>query len=210
MKNKLIIDILMFTLMILEYSKMYMKPIFHEIIGIILVILFVIHLILNINYIKNTFKGKYKLSRTIMLIVNILFMISFLLTIIFGILSSQELLKQLNIGSINMVYLHKIISYISLVILGIHLGINSNLMFGKIARLIKSNIVLYIVSIITIVFGIYSWDHLNIWNHIIGKYGFSIVTDNLFINILEYLSIIMMITILINFIYKRIGEKNER
>ena len=44
MKKKLIVDILMFILMILEFSRMYMEPIYHEIIGVILFIL-VINLI---------------------------------------------------------------------------------------------------------------------------------------------------------------------
>ena len=91
--KKLIVDILLFILMILEFSRMYMPPIWHEIIGILLIVLIIIHLILNRNYIKNIFKGKYNLKRIIMLIINVLFMISFILSCIFGLLSSEELLK---------------------------------------------------------------------------------------------------------------------
>lgn len=211
MKKKLIVDILMFILMILEFSRMYMEPIYHEILGIILLILVIIHLILNIRYIKNIPKGKYNLKRIIMVVINILFMILFLLSLIFGILSSQDLFTFMNVNNMKIVSLHKTLAYISLIILGLHLGINFNAMFGKISKLIKNNIILYIISLIIIGFGIYSCIHLDIGKHITGKYGFSIVTDNLFINIIEYLSIIMMITIITNFIYKRLGEKkNER
>ena len=156
MKKKITIDILMFILMLLEFSRMYMEPIYHEIIGIILLILFIIHLILNMQYIKNIQKGKYNLKRTIMLIVNILFMITFSLSLLFGILSSQNLLTFMNINNMNIIKLHKMFSYISLVIMGIHLGINFNAMFGKISKIIKNDIVLYIISIIIIGFGIYS------------------------------------------------------
>lgn len=211
MKKKLIVDILMFILMILEFSRMYMEPIYHEIIGVILFILVIIHLILNINYIKNISKGKYNLKRTIMVTINILFMVTFITSLIFGILSSEDLLTFMNINNMKILSLHKTLSYISLIILGLHLGINFNAMFGKISKLIKNSIILCSVSIVIIGFGVYSYVHLDLWNHITGKYGFSIVTYNLFISILEYLSIIMMITIITNFIYKRLGDKkNER
>ena len=84
-------------------------------------------------------------------------------------------------------------------------------MFGKITKLIKNNIVNYILGIIIIALGIYSSIKVDFVKHVIGEYGFSIKEENIIINILEYLSIVMMITVIINFIYKRIGDKkNER
>lgn len=79
MKKKLIIDILLFILMLLEFSKMYMLSILHEIIGIFLIILVIIHLILNKNYIKNIPKTKYNIRKMFILITNILFILSFIL-----------------------------------------------------------------------------------------------------------------------------------
>ena len=187
-----------------------MKPIYHEIIGIILLILFIIHLILNIKYIKNILNGKYNLKRTIMVIINIVFLVTFLLSLIFGILSSEDLLSFMNINNMNIISLHKTMPYISLIVLGLHLGINFNAMFGSISKLIKNNIILYIINIIIIVFAVYSYIHLDLWNHITGRYGFSIVTDNILINILEYLSIILMITILTNFIYRRMERRKMK
>ncbi len=201
---KLIVDILMFILMLLEFSKVYMKPIFHEIFGIILVILIITHLFLNRNYIKNIFKGKYNLSRIIMLIINIGFFITFILSLIFGLLSSQELLKFLNIKNLTIISLHKILAYISLIFLGLHLGINFNAMFNK----IKINkIIKIILGIVFIIYGIYSFIKLDILKHITGTYGFSIVEGNIFINILRYFSIVMMLSIIMNFINNKIRSK---
>ena len=211
MKKKLIIDILMFILMLLEFSRIYTGALIHEIIGIILLILVIIHLILNKNYIVNISKTKYKLNNVLMLVINALLICSFLLTIVFGILSSQETLTFLNIHNLIIVKLHKIFGNISLIIVTMHLGINFNAMFGKITKLIKYCIVNYILGIVIIIFGIYSSIKVDFIKHVIGEYGFSIKEGNIIINILEYLSIVMMITIIINFIYKRIGEKkNER
>ena len=204
--KKIFVDIILFILMILEYSRMYMPTIIHEIIGIMLLVLVIIHLILNRAYINNIFKGKYSIKRVIMLLINGLFIISFMSSLVMGILSSQDLLVFFNIGNMNIVSLHKITAYICLICIGLHLGINFKAMFGKISTVINNKIVLYLISIIIICFGIYSWIHLDLWKHIIGTYGFSIVTGNLFMNILEYLSIVLMISIIVNYIYTKIGK----
>ncbi len=208
MKKKLIVDILMFILMILEFSRGFMLPILHEIIGIILFILVIVHLILNKNYIKNISKMKSDVSSISMLIVNISFFITFILSIIFGILSSQDLLKFLNIHNVEIINLHKVFSYISLIILGFHLEINFNVMFGKLFKKIN-NYVCYLIQFVIVIYGIYSFIKLDIVKHITGTYGFSIVSGNIFINILEYLSIILMIAFIVNSIYKLIISRRK-
>ena len=211
MKKKLIVDILMFILMLLEFSRLFTGALLHELIGIALLILVIVHLILNKNYILNIRKAKYNVKSIIMLITNILLVISFLLTIVFGLLSSQETLTFLNVHNLTIVKLHKIFGNVSLIVIGIHLGINFNAIFGKVTKLIKNNIVNYILGIIIIMLGIYSSIKVDFIKHVIGEYGFGIKEGNIIINILEYLSIILMFTIIINYIYKRIGDKkNER
>ena len=211
MKKKLIVDILMFILMLLEFQRGYINTLYHEIFGIALLILVIIHLILNINFIKNLFKGKYNLKRIIILIINIGFLITFTLSMIFGILSSQDLLKFLSINSLKIIKLHKICSYITLIFMGLHLGINFNTMFGKINSHIKNKIIIYIIDIVIFLYGIYSFIDLKILKHITGTYGFSLYNKNIFINILQYLSIVMTISIIVNKINNlRKVDKNER
>lgn len=139
-----------------------------------------------------------------MLIINILFIISFLISCIFGILSSNDLLPFFNIGNLNIISLHKTLAYITLFIMGLHLGINFNSMFGKLEKKINNKVVLIIIYIVIILFGIYSFIKLDFWYHLIGKYGFSIVTGNIVINVLEYISLVLCITLLTNMIYKKI------
>ena len=76
MKKKIVIDILMFVLILLEFSKAYMSPIWHELFGLLLVVLIIIHLILNKSYLKSINKGNYTIKRFIMLISNILFFLN--------------------------------------------------------------------------------------------------------------------------------------
>jgi hypothetical protein len=67
--------------------------------------------------------------------------------------------------------------------MSLHLGINFSSMFGLIEKKINK-IVLILLSLLIIGFGIYSFIDLDFWNHLTGKYGFSIVTGNIIINTL--------------------------
>ena len=201
MIKKIIVDILMFICMIMEFPRWYMPPIYHEIIWIILLILVILHLWFNREYFKNLTKWKYNLSRWIMVIVNISFFISFFLTIIFWVLSSQNLLTFANIHSLKLVELHKIFGYISLILMAFHLWINISWWMMKLEKKINNQIVFYTVKLILVWYWIYAFIKLNIWDHLIWRYGFSVLDWNIAINILNYLAVVIMITLIVNEIY---------
>lgn len=186
--------------MLIEFSKVYLPPL-HEIVGICLLALVIAHLILNGKYIKAIPKGKYNLKRSSFLIINVAFMIVFFLTTIFGLLSNQEILTFLNIGSLTTVYLHKILAYICLILLGIHLGMNINGLFRKVENKLPKTLT-YFLYIIIVIFGIYSMVQVDFINHITGNHGFSIVTGNILINTIEYLFIILMFSVITHIILK--------
>lgn len=111
--KKIIVDILLLILMLIEYSKTYLPSEIHEIIGILLIVLVAIHLALNRNYLKTVNKGKYNSRRKALLIVNVCFFISFGMTCLFGILSSHYALPFLNIGNLTIISYHKILAYVT-------------------------------------------------------------------------------------------------
>ena len=191
--KKIVVDILLFILMLAEYSKVYLPSEIHEIIGICLIILVLIHIILNRNYFKAIWKGKYSFKRSFMLIVNVLFIITFSATCITGILSSQDILTVMNIGNMTTVYLHKIFAYASVIVLGMHLGVNLTKLFNKIEN--------KLIYVIIIILGAYSFIAVDFWNHLIGNYGFSLVTGNILINTLEYLLIILIFSTLTHLVF---------
>ena len=176
--------------MLIEYSKTYLPRQIHEIIGILLIILVIIHLILNKNYMKAITRKKHTLKQKALLVVNISFLIVFCLTSLFGILSSQYILTPVNIGNLSIISYHKILAYINIILLGIHLGFNIEKMFKT------DNKLIYIVDIIIILFGAYSLVQVDFYNHLIGNFGFSQSTGNVMLIIIEYLSIILMITVI--------------
>ena len=191
----MIVDILLFILMIIEYSRLYINSTVHEIIGIGLIILIILHIYLNRNYFKSIKKGKYNFKRSFKLVINITFLIVFILTCIFGILSSQFL----SIGSLTTIYLHKIFAYLSVLLLGLHLSTNINPLMAKIPY--KK-----IIFPIFIIFGIYSLIQVDFWNHLTGRYGFSITTGNILINSIYYIGIVLMIIALVNL--DKLTQKN--
>ncbi|WP_405297160.1 hypothetical protein [Methanobrevibacter sp.] len=199
--KKIVVDILLFILMLMEFSRIYLPPEIHEIIGILFVVLVIIHLLLHIKYIKSIPRGKYNHKRKAMLIINVAFMAIFTLTCVLGMLSSQYTLTFMNIGNLTTIYLHKIFAYLGLILLGLHLGINLNLMFNKLGKR-KISYALYLIIIIC---GIYSFFKVDFLNHLLGNSGFSLVTGNLIVNSLEYLSIILMISIFSNILFKKLA-----
>ena len=126
--KKIIVDILLFILMIVQYSRQYLNPTIHEIIGICLIVLVIFHLYFNRRYLKGIRKGKYNRKRSLMLIINIAFMIVFMLTCILGLLSSQII----HMNNLTTIYLHKILAYLGIVLLGLHLSFNINILIAKI------------------------------------------------------------------------------
>ena len=196
--KKIIVDILLLLLMLIEYSKVYLPGEIHEIIGILLIILVIIHLMLNKNYLKSIKKRRYNIKQKSLLAINISLFILFCITTIFGILSSQYILTPLNMGNLSIISLHKILAYITLIILGIHLGFNLEKIFKT------DNKLIYLVDAAIIIFGAYSIIQVDLYNHITGNLGFSQASGNILINILEYLSIILMVTVITKVIIKKI------
>jgi len=194
MIKRVIINILLLVLTILEFSKAYLTPELHEIIGILLILLLIIHLLQNRKYIKSI-SGK---NRKILYFTNILLLITFSTTMILGLLSSQ-LIPILNIHLIITNYLHKILAYITLIFVSIHLGQNLNKMLYNINIRVKQ-----VITVIISIFGIISFMDVDYINHITGNIGFATNNTNIFINSLEYLSIILTIALITHLITCRV------
>lgn len=201
---QIIIDSLLFILLLLEYSRVFLPPIIHEIIGILLIILVIIHLILNKNYLKTIRSKKYNTKTIIMLIINLLLIVLFILTMTWGLLSSHELLPFMNLKSMTIIHFHKIIAYYLLITVALHLGLNFSTALKKIETRISNKYITNTIYLIIIICGLYSVNEVNLFNHLIGSYGFSITTGNLLINLVEYICIILMITVIFNKLYNKL------
>ena len=199
---KMVVDILMLVLMLLEYSKIYTGQLLHEIFGIALLGLFIIHNVLNINFYKALFKGKYNTQRLIITITDLVFLLCMLFTIILGIPISDKVFKFLGLsGNMTMRKLHTIFGYWGLVILSIHLGLHFKIIFAKLNQKIKEKnvlkVVMYLLEIMIIIYGIKVMIDTSFIDYLVGKASFSIPSGNIIISFLNNLSIVFTIAIIV-------------
>lgn len=199
---KMVVDILMLILMLLEYSKVYTGQLLHETIGIILFGLFLLHNILNINFYKNLFKGEYNLRRIITTFNNLIFSVCMPFTIILGIPISQEVFKFLGLnGNMQIRKLHTIFGYWGLVILSVHLGMHFRMMFFNINKKLKGKNILksaiYLVELLIVVCGIKIMIDTNLGSYLVGKASFGVVTGNIFTSLLNNFVIILSIGLIV-------------
>jgi hypothetical protein len=183
---KMILDIIMIVLMLLEFSAQFTGNIIHEIIGIILAVLFIIHNLLNYKWYTSLFKGKYNFNRVMTIIINLLLFISMIIVISSSIPISRTVFNFLSLnGNMSIRSIHTASAYWSLVFMAIHLGMHFNLISGiiknkttgKIIRLIK-----YIIEILIVLLGIKVFIQFNIWQQMTAYYTFGMWQEGTIIN----------------------------
>ena len=208
---KMIVDVLMLVLMLLEYSKIYTGQLLHEIFGIALLGLFIIHNVLNINFYKTLFKGKYNIQRLITTITDLAFLMCMLFTIILGIPISEKIFNFLNLnGNMTIRKLHTIFGYWGLMILAIHLGLHFKMIFAKLKNRSKENtimkILIFTIQIIIIIYGIKAMIDTNLGLYLIGESSFAILTS-IVLSLINNLSIVLTISIIVYNFEKLLSKK---
>ena len=216
MKNKkiikIIVDVLMLVIMLLEFSRIYIGQLLHEVFGIILFVLFITHNILNINFYKNLLKGNYNFLRAFSTSINILFLLCMVFTIILGIPISSEIFKSLNLnGNMTIRKLHTVLGYWNLIFLSVHLGLHFKLIFAKLKNRIKDKkvikLLIYIVELIIVIIGIKQILDMNLGAYLIGKSSFAKPT-NIVLSLLNNFIVVISISIII-YNFEKILKKKE-
>ncbi len=165
---KIILYVIMTIIMLILMNTNITGMELHEILGVGIFLIFLIHKILNIKWIiaitKNIFSKKVNLKTKIVYILNVILLITITANVITGILISKCILTNISISnSQNLSSWHKFISYWSLIIISIHIGLHWEMlinMFKKVFKITKESIitkyVLKIVYLAIAVSGIYS------------------------------------------------------
>ncbi|MDV3427321.1 MAG: DUF4405 domain-containing protein [Bacillota bacterium] len=125
---KIILDILMALVFVLLFNKNAISGIsFHEIAGLTLGMAFIIHILINFKWVKKItikfFNSKIKLKTRIGYIVDLLLLIDMALIIGTGISISKVLFSGIFKSAGNQ-SLHISLSYIALMLIGIHVGLH--------------------------------------------------------------------------------------
>ncbi len=134
----------------------------HEYIGVAMFVLFLIHQYLNRKWYGALLRGKYNVRRVFGTIVNISLLVSFVMTAFSGVIMSENF-PALNIDELSSFarLAHLSCSYLSFVLMAVHLGLH----WGMIAGKIKSTWPV-ILAVIVSGYGLYVFMRENIFAYI--------------------------------------------
>lgn len=131
---KLTLDLVMLVLLVLMYRKQVISLEFHEIGGLALIGLFVLHHLVNMRWIGAVTRRLFSRETSGMVraryIVDVLLLVSFLAVGITGVLISKTLFSFRTAG--NAKTLHYFASAVAIVLMGVHLGLHADYIFGKV------------------------------------------------------------------------------
>jgi len=126
---KIVLDTLMALVFVLLFNKNAVAGLtFHEIAGLTIGLAFIIHIIINFKWVKQItskfFKSKMNLKTRIGYIIDLLLLIDMAFIIGTGISISQVLFSGVFTSSAGNKVLHISLSYIALLLIGIHIGLH--------------------------------------------------------------------------------------
>lgn len=159
---KLIIDLIMTVLMLVEMAYNFTGNKFHELSGSSLFILFIIHNILNRRWYITIFKGKMNVRRTLNITVNILFLITMLAVMLSAIPLSRTVFAFLQIRNNGLIarQIHTLAAYWGLILMAVHIGMHWEMIISGLQKMIGitgistiRTIILRIIAILIVVHG---------------------------------------------------------
>lgn len=160
-----ILNIAMTVLLLLIMDYRFTGNAFHEIGGVILALLFIFHNVLNWRWYVAVFKGKQNFWRVLMTLVNLFLVVTMVTSLVTGVLISVTVFAPLSLRSSGLFVhdLHQGASYVSLILVAIHLGMHWEMLMAKLKNWLNIDglslrwgITSRFVSIIVIAYGVYA------------------------------------------------------
>ena len=173
------VDVSMTVILMMLMSSQIIEGVHHELCGVSMFVLFVIHQVLNRRWYASLFRGRYNMNRVFMTVINLALLISFILTVFSGIIMSESF-PELNIEALSSFarLCHLSCSYLSFVLMGIHLGLH----WGMIAGRIKSSWPA-LIAVIIACYGLYVFIQADIISYIflVNQFAFIDYDKNIFL-----------------------------
>ena len=182
------VDVSMTVLLMMLMSTQVIEGVHHEYCGIAMFVLFLIHQVLNRKWYSSLLKGRYNMNRIFMTVINLALLVSFILTVFSGIIMSESF-PELNIDALSSFarLAHLSCSYLSFVLMGVHLGLH----WGMIAGRIKSSWPAFI-AIIFSCYGLYVFIQADIISYIflVNQFAFIDYDKNTYLVFLDNLAML--------------------
>ena len=174
---KMVIDILMTVLLFFLMAYQVTGNLYHVVLGTAMLVLFLAHNILNIKWYGAIPKGQYSAARVIRTIVNLGVLVSIVLTGYSGIVMSRDVFAFLPIdgGMATARTLHMVCSYLSFILMSIHLGMHWNMVTGKLKLNKQAGIVAMALATCVAFYGAYQLGRLSIYNNMLLKNMFAVL-----------------------------------
>lgn len=147
------IDLILFLLFLVVMNKQVTGDLVHEMAGILLMVVVIIHLVLN----RRWFLSLITTHHIIPKLINLLLIVSLIITILSGLSLNKFLLPALY-GFINPMLamrLHLTFAYWTFVLLGMHIGLHSNMLKRILQKHISQTQILHVVLVTCIILGGY-------------------------------------------------------
>jgi hypothetical protein len=139
---KLVLDVIMYVIFVLLMKIGFGGIAFHEIAGIGIGFVFLVHILLNLQWIKKVtlklFDRKLPGKIRFGYLLNLLLLITIIFIIVSGILISKVVFPELRFGNERWFQMaHILVSYISLILVGIHIGLHWQWITYQVKKIFK-------------------------------------------------------------------------
>ena len=175
---KIILDTMMVLIFVLLFNTKVLGVLFHEVAGLAIGAVILVHCVLNWKWVKvvtlKIFKSKLPTKTRIGFFIDIVLLLNFIVIIISGAFISKTVFASLELsGAPFLKSLHISMSYFSLLLIGIHVGLHWNwviLTFRKILKISEKKKAYSYISkfmvILILSFGMYSINDLGVLSKI--------------------------------------------
>lgn len=165
---KIIFDIIISALLVLMFNKNVISLNFHEIGGLILLGCFLIHKLLNWKWIvevsKKIFSKDLNFKLRFGYIIDILLLLAMVTILISGIFISKVLFTWISSPGGNWKVLHYFVSALSLILVGIHIGLHWRFVMGMLKKYVKLPALVARIASIVLVIAILLFGSYNIYS----------------------------------------------
>ena len=193
-RQRLILDIVMSILLVLQMLYLLIGEAYHEWAGILLILLFAAHNAINWKWYKAVPKGKYRRRRIIHTAINAVCIISCLLLLISGLSMARHSLPIpiFPMGAARII--HMLASYWGFIAISMHAGLHMALLVKKASGTLPGKIVILIMM----AGGLYSFirERIPCYLLLIDEFVFFDFSTPLMILIIEYVLIMCLFMIL--------------
>ena len=189
-RQRLILDIAMSILLVLQMLYLLIGETYHEWVGILLIILFTIHNAINRKWYKAIPKGKYRRKRIVHTAVNAICIISCFLLLISGLSMARHSLPIpiIPMGAARII--HMLASYWGFIAISMHAGFH----MAPLVRKAGGNLAGKIIILIMMAGGLYSFirERIPYYLFFIDEFVFFDFSTPLLVLIIEYVLIMYL------------------